>query len=92
MELLILLLPFLTTGFMFVFKRIAALNLFQNGAAARPWLRTLLIGASLVGTCAFALLTGEPLNIDSVSADLQMILATLANAYLSHAFYKRLAA
>jgi hypothetical protein len=73
---------------MFAYKKIAALNMFDNGAAARPCLRTLLILTSFAGTGAVALLNGTEINADSVSTDIEMIIATLANSYLSHLFYR----
>jgi hypothetical protein len=90
MELLTLALPFLTSAVMFAFKKIAALNAFDNGAEARPWLRALLAGTSVIGVGALALLNGTPLNPDSVSGLLQTVMATIANAYLAHAFYSHL--
>lgn len=52
---------------------------------------TLLAGTSIAGVMAMALLNGQPLDPDSISGLLQTILAALANGYLAHAFYKRVA-
>jgi hypothetical protein len=90
MELLFLGLPFATTCVMFVWKKIAALELFGNGAAAHPWLRVLLIVTSLFGVGSLALLNGTDVNPDSVSYLLELLVGTVANAYLSHSFYQQL--
>jgi hypothetical protein len=88
MELLFLALPFVTSSLMFFYKKVATLSMFDNGAAARPWLRALLILTSVAGVVATALLNGQPLNPDSISTLVQLLFGTAANAYLSHAFYR----
>ena len=59
----------------------------DNGPAARPWLRALLLLFSLVGTIAAAQLSGTPSGPNVVSADVLAIVQTGVVAYLAHAFY-----
>jgi hypothetical protein len=87
MEVLLLALPVLTSAVMFAFKKIATLAMFANGAEARPWLRALLIVTSLFGVGSTALLNGTPVNADSVSYLLQLLVGTGINAFMAHAFY-----
>lgn len=87
-ELLTLALPLITTAVMFGFKWLAGLKAFENGAQAKPWLRVLLIGTSLVGTFAVAVLNGQEIDAGRVSDDLWAIMMTLGTAYLSHTVYK----
>ena len=75
---------------MFVWKKIASLNLFSNGAAAHPWLRVLLIVTSIFGVGSLALLNGTDVDVDSISYLLELLVGTVGNAYLSHSFYQQL--
>jgi len=94
MELLVLALPFLTSSLMFAYKRLAGLRMFLNGAEAHPWLRALLIGTSLIGVFATALLNGAQPDVTTVQGLLEsfmVVIGTGLNAYLSHVFYQTLA-
>ena len=76
-----------TSAVMFVFKKISALEMFEHGAAARPWLRALLIATSIAGTGALTLLNGEAPNVNSISYLLELAIGTAANSFLAHVFY-----
>jgi hypothetical protein len=87
MELIVFAVPPVVTGIMFVFKKIAGYNWFVNGAQAQPWLRTLLIVLSLVGMLSTSLVTGEQINLDSVTSLATLGISTALSAYGSHWLY-----
>jgi hypothetical protein len=87
MDLIAFLVPFVVTGIMFMFKKAAGLAWFVNGAEARPFLRVLLVGLSLIGLLSTSILTGKELDVDSVTALAKLGLLTLLSAYGSHWLY-----
>jgi hypothetical protein len=87
MDLIAFLVPPIVTGIMFVFKRLAGLNWFANAAEAKPFLWTLLIVLSLIGQMSTALVTGTELDVDSVTALVQLGVVTVFSAYGSHWLY-----
>lgn len=87
MDYVAFLVPPVVTGLMFVFKKIAGYNWFVNGAQARPWLRTLLIVLSLVGMLSTSLVTGNEIDVDSITALVKLGVMTVLSAYGSHWLY-----
>src|SRR5690349_7016235 len=87
MDLIVFAVPPVVTGIMFVFKKIAGLNWFVNGASARPWLRVLLVVLSLIGMLSTSLVTGSEINVDSVAALVKLGVMTVLSAYGSHWLY-----
>jgi hypothetical protein len=59
----------------------------RKRAEARPFLRVLLVGLSLIGMMSTSLLTDTLLDVGSVSADLKLLALTLISAYGSHWLY-----
>ena len=88
MEIIYLLVPFITSGILQGVKWFAGLYSPQNGAAGRVWLRPLLVMFSFLGVVATSVLKGTPIDTNSVTDDVTLILSTIATALLSHWFYK----
>lgn len=87
MDLIAFAVPPVVTGIMFVFKKIAGLRFFENGAEAMPFLRVILVVLSLIGMMSTSLLTGKELDLDSVTALAKLGVLTLLSAYGSHWLY-----
>jgi hypothetical protein len=68
MDFTVLAVPVVVTGFMFVVRFLAGLEMFANGASVKPFLRFALVLFSLVGIASSSILTGEPVSPDGVSS------------------------
>jgi hypothetical protein len=88
MELLLFLVPPAVTGFLFIAKWLAGLAMFNNGASQRPYLRAILVLLTLVGMVSTSVLTGNPLDADSVTAWMTLLLQTVLGAFGSHFLYR----
>lgn len=88
MEILFLLVPFITTAIMQGIKKLAGLFATDNGPGERVWLRTMLVALSFFGVVATSLLNGTPIDANTVSDLVKTLLGTALTAYLSHAFYR----
>ena len=87
MDLLLLLVPFITSAIMFGVKAVAGYALVDNGPAAKPWLRAVLIGLSLLGVIATNFLNGTPVDATQVSSLVSAFIQTGVLTYFAHAFY-----
>jgi hypothetical protein len=87
MDFTVLAVPVVVTGFMFVVRFLAGLEMFANGASVKPFLRFALVLISLVGIANSSLLTGEPVNPDGVSSLTWIALETGVRAFGSHWLY-----
>jgi hypothetical protein len=92
MEFLILAVPFVNNGLMFLVKWLAGLAMFENGARNHPFLRFTLVLLSLIGMGATSLLTGNPIDPDSVSSLALLGLETALSFCVSHIVYRAVAA
>ena len=79
--------PPVVTAIMFVAKKLAGFSWFANGASARPFLRFTLVLFSLIGIASTSIITGEPINADSVTSIAKIALETAVSAYGSHWLY-----
>jgi hypothetical protein len=91
MELIVLAVPFLTTATMFLAKKLAGMEMFANGAGAKPFLRFSLVLFSLCGIVATSLLTGQEINPDSITSLAVVAIETVLSAFGSHFIYRVLA-
>jgi hypothetical protein len=87
MEYLTFAVPFVVTGIMFVVKKLAGFEWFVNGASALPFLRFALILFSLLGIISSSLLTGTPIDPDSISSLVSLAIETAISAFGSHWIY-----
>lgn len=87
MEMIIFAVPPVVTAIMFVAKKLAGFSRFANGASARPFLRFTLVLFSLIGIASTSIITGEPINADSVTSLAKIALETAVSAYGSHWLY-----
>jgi hypothetical protein len=87
MDFITLCVPVVTTGIMFLVKKLAGLEWFANGASARPFLRFALVLFSLLGIVSSSLLTGNQINPDSISSLVVLALETGVSAFGSHWIY-----
>ena len=88
MQIVYLVVPFIVSGILQGVKALAGLYSSQNGPAERVWLRTLLVMFSFFGIVATSVLNGIPIDTNTVTDDVTLILSTIATALLSHWFYK----
>ncbi len=72
---------------MFGVKALAGLALVGNGQVAKPWLRAVLIGLSLIGVVATNFLSGTLIDPSVVSSDVTLFIQTGVLTYFAHAFY-----
>jgi hypothetical protein len=61
--------------------------MFTNGASATPVLRFALVLFTLIGVVSSSVLTGDPINVDSVTALVRTGLETIVSAAASHYIY-----
>jgi uncharacterized membrane protein len=87
MEYLVFAVAFVVTGVMFLAKKLAGLDWFLNGASALPFLRFALILFSLLGIISSSLLTGTPIDPDSISSLVRLAFETIISAFGSHWIY-----
>ena len=80
--------PFVTTAIMFGVKQLAGLHMFQNGASAKPFLRFALVLFSLLGIVSTSMLSGQPIDPDSISSLAIVAVETVLSALGSHFIYK----
>ena len=87
MELLLLLVPFITSIIMFAVKALAGLAMTDNDGKPKVFLRSVLVIFSLGGYIATQTLAGQDVDPNRVSELVEVFLSTGVLAYLSHAFY-----
>jgi hypothetical protein len=80
--------PPVVTLVMFAVKRLAGLQWFANGAENHTFLRFALALFSLLGVISTSLLTNTPINPDSISMDVLILLQTGISALGSHWIYQ----
>jgi len=87
MELIVFAVPPVVTAVMFIAKKLAGFAVFNNGAAGRTFLRFTLVLFSLVGIVSTSIITGAPIDADSVSTLVKIALETALSSYGSHWLY-----
>jgi hypothetical protein len=87
MDFITLCVPLVVTAVMFLAKKLAGFEWFANGASARPFLRFSLVLFSLLGIVSSSLLTGNPIDPDSLSSLVWVALQTGVSAFGSHWMY-----
>jgi hypothetical protein len=87
MDFLLLALPFAVTAVMYAIKWLGGFAAFNNGADAKPLLRLFLAVLSIVGVGALNLLSGTPVDADSLTTLIKIAAEAAASAFLSHGVY-----